>query len=138
MNEMTLSHLSVSGLVRLTKDFGREHLHLMIPFNRLGLGSVPLEVTIKYKQALLWKVILFNEPQILAHEFEKIQDVLTVNLMTTEICGIAGEETQIAQILQLLALQIITHHGYDDVKLLFLLKRKDFKWNFKASSTCME
>ena len=41
------------------------------------------------------------------------------------------EETQIAQILQLLALQIITHHGYDDVRIVILTKEEGlYKWNF--------
>ncbi|PQQ67078.1 type VII secretion protein EssC [Acetivibrio saccincola] len=101
---------------------------------RLGLGSVPLEVKIKYtRQAIIMESDpLFNEPQRLALEFEKIRDVpVAVNLMQTEICGIAGEEDKIAQLLQLLALQIITHHGYDDVRIVILAKEEGLdKWNF--------
>ena len=101
---------------------------------RLGLGSVPIEIAIKYtKQAIIMENDpLLNEPQRLALEFEKIQDVpVTVNLMETEICGISGEDEKIAQILQLLTLQIITHHGYDDVRLVILAKEEGLsKWNF--------
>lgn len=101
---------------------------------RLGLGSVPLEVKIKYtRQAIIMESDpLFNEPQRLALEFEKIRDVpVAVNLIQTEICGIAGEEDKIAQLLQLLALQIITHHGYDDVRIVILAKEEGLdKWNF--------
>ena len=82
---------------------------------------------------LLWKVILFlTNPRDWHLNLKKIRDVpVAVNLIQTEICGIAGEEDKIAQLLQLLALQIITHHGYDDVRIVILAKEEGLdKWNF--------
>ncbi|TYQ16044.1 UNVERIFIED_CONTAM: S-DNA-T family DNA segregation ATPase FtsK/SpoIIIE [Acetivibrio alkalicellulosi] len=101
---------------------------------RLGLGSVPSAVNINYtKQAIIMENDpLLYEPQKVALEFEKIQDVpVVLNLIASEICGISGDDAKIKQLLQLIVLQIITHHGYDDVRVVILAKEDGVeKWNF--------
>lgn len=101
---------------------------------RIGIGSVPLAVNIKYtKQAIIMdNDPLLMEPQRLALEYERVQDVpVAINLMSSEICGIAGEEDKTAEIAMLLLLQIFTHHGYDDVRVVVLAADDGVdRWNW--------
>lgn len=101
---------------------------------RLGLGSAPLEMSIRYtKQAfILESDPLIMEPQRLAYEFEKIPQVpITVNLLETGICGIAGDKTKTAELLELVLLQVVTHQGYDDVRVVILTSEEDLdKWSW--------
>lgn len=90
---------------------------------RLGLGNVPLSMTIKHSpQAILLESDpLQMEPQRLALEFERVPDVpVAVDLAGSEICGIAGEDGKTAELARLMLLQLITHHGYDDVRVVVL------------------
>lgn len=72
------------------------------------------------------------EPQRLAMEFEKVPNVpITVNLLTTEICGIAGESDKTAVLIKLMLLQLVTHHGYDDVRVIVLAAEDELeKWDW--------
>ncbi|WP_170936687.1 type VII secretion protein EssC [Paenibacillus aquistagni] len=101
---------------------------------RLGLGGAPLEMTIQYtKQAVILESDpLLMEPQRLAHEFEKIPQVpITMNLLESGICGIAGDRLKTSELLELILLQIITHQGYDDVRVVVLTSEEDLeKWNW--------
>ena len=90
---------------------------------RIGVGSAPLERSIKYeKQAVILESDpLLMEPHRLALEFGHIPNVpITVNLVQSELCGIAGEPEKTVELATLLLLQLITHHGYDDVKVVIL------------------
>lgn len=101
---------------------------------RLGVGSVPSAVQIKYtKQAVILESDpLLMEPQRLALEFERVQEVpVAVNLLTSGICGIAGEDDRTANLITLMLLQLVTHHGYDDVKVVVLASQEGIdKWNW--------
>lgn len=101
---------------------------------RLGLGSVPSAVKIKYtKQAIVMESDpLIMEPQRLALEYERVQDVpVTVNLVSSEICGIAGEQDKTLALVNQMLVQLVTHHGYDDVRVVVLAAEnsvKDWAW----------
>lgn len=101
---------------------------------RIGLGSAPLELKIKYsKQAIILESDpLLMEPQRVALEYEKIPNVpITANLVSSEICGIAGEKEKITELVKLMLLQLVTHHGYDDVKLVILASEEGLEqWNW--------
>ncbi|WP_232243202.1 type VII secretion protein EssC [Paenibacillus sp. GSMTC-2017] len=101
---------------------------------RLGLGSSPLEMRINYtKQAVILDTDpLLMEPQRLAQEYEKIPQVpITMNLLEKEICGIAGETDKTTEMLEVLLLQIITHHGYDDVRIIMLTNEENVqRWRW--------
>lgn len=101
---------------------------------RIGVGSAPLALHIKYtKQAIILETDpLLMEPQRLAMEFEKVSNVpITVNLVTTEICGIAGERDKTAELIKLMLLQLVTHHGYDDVRVIVLAAEEELeKWDW--------
>lgn len=101
---------------------------------RVGVGSAPLEMEIRYtKQAVILETDpLLMEPQRLAMDFAKVPGVpLTVNLVETEICGIAGEDDKTAELLKLMLLQIVTHQGYDDVRIVLLAGDKGLdRWNW--------
>ncbi|MFP4697787.1 MAG: type VII secretion protein EssC [Eubacteriales bacterium] len=101
---------------------------------RVGVGSVPLSMHIKYtKQAIIMETDpLLMEPQRLALEFEKVSNVpVNIDLMESEICGVAGEEEKTSEIIKLMLLQIITHHGYDDVRIVIISSEKNLpKYNW--------
>ncbi|TCK90650.1 S-DNA-T family DNA segregation ATPase FtsK/SpoIIIE [Natranaerovirga hydrolytica] len=101
---------------------------------RIGVGSVPLNMEIAYtKQAIIMENDpLLMEPQRLALEFQKINNVpILVNLIESEICGVAGEKEKTVDIIKLMLIQLITHHGYDDVKIVVLSSEEELQqWNW--------
>lgn len=101
---------------------------------RFGVGSVPAALHIKYtKQAIIMESDpLIMEPQRLALEFERVQDVpVSINLMASEICGIAGEEEKTFAMVTQMLLQLVTHHGYDDVRIVVLAAEEGLeKWSW--------
>jgi len=101
---------------------------------RLGLGSAPLNISIKYNKQtiILENDPLLMEPQRLAFEFQKINDVpVLVNLVESVITGIAGDEERVFELVKNILIQIITHHGYDDVKIVVLASSKNLaQWTW--------
>lgn len=90
---------------------------------RAGIGSVPPAVKVKYsRQAMVMdNDPLMMEPQRLAAEFAKVPDApVTLNLLQSGVCGVAGPEDRTAELLRQLAVQLVTHHGYDDVRLVLV------------------
>ncbi len=101
---------------------------------RVGLGSAPLELKINYtKQAIILETDpLLMEPQRLALEYEKIPNVpITVNLPKAEIVGLAGEDDKTRALIKTMLLQLVTHHGYDDVKVIILASEEGLQeWDW--------
>ncbi|MGF7046942.1 S-DNA-T family DNA segregation ATPase FtsK/SpoIIIE [Paenibacillus sp. DS2015] len=101
---------------------------------RLGVGSVMSAIRINYtkQEVIMENDPLLMEPQRLALEFERVQEVpVSLNLMSTEICGLAGEEDKTSGLVMLMLLQLITHHGYDDVRVVILASEEGVtKWNW--------
>lgn len=101
---------------------------------RLGVGSVPAALRIKYtKQAVILESDpLLMEPQRLALEFDRVPEVpVSVNLVKSEICGVAGEEEATHAVVTQMLLQLVTHHGYDDVRVVVLASEETIgKWNW--------
>lgn len=98
---------------------------------RLGIGSVPATLKAKYdkKYLTLESDSLEEEPEKIAREFEKINELpVCMDLFHSEISGIAGSENDILAILNPLVLQMVTHHSYDDVKIVLLLKEEQLPW----------
>ncbi|CAH1207668.1 ESX secretion system protein EccC [Paenibacillus auburnensis] len=90
---------------------------------RLGVGSAPLAVEIRYtKQAIVMETDpLIMEPQRLAMDYAKVSGVpITVNLLEQEICGLAGDAVKTGEMLKSMLLQVVTHQGYDDVRIVVL------------------
>ncbi|WP_410771623.1 type VII secretion protein EssC [Fontibacillus sp. BL9] len=101
---------------------------------RLGVGSVPAALKINYtKQAIIMESDpLMMEPQRLALEFQRVQGVpVSLNLIESEICGIAGDEERTFAVVTQMLLQLVTHHGYDDVRIVVLASEEGLeKWNW--------
>lgn len=101
---------------------------------RVGVGSAPLELRINYtKQAIILESDpLLMEPQRLALEYEKIPDVpITIDILKSDICGIAGEDEKTAELLKCMLLQLVTHHGYDEVRIVVLASEEGLeRWNW--------
>ncbi|GAA0388109.1 type VII secretion protein EssC [Paenibacillus motobuensis] len=101
---------------------------------RLGVGSVPAALRINYtKQAIIMETDpLLMEPQRLALEFDRVPGVpVSIDLIASEICGIAGEEDKTFDMVTQMLLQLITHHGYDDVRVVILASEEGLeKWGW--------
>lgn len=90
---------------------------------RVGVGSAALEMEIRYtKQAIVMESDpLLMEPQRLAMDYAKVPGVpITVNLLEAEICGLAGDAAKTAELLKSMLLQVVTHQGYDDMRIVLL------------------
>ncbi len=97
---------------------------------RLGLGSIPATLQPKYRKAelMLEPDPLQEEPEKLAKEFEKISNLpVCLDLLNSEISGIAGPQNEVQEMLKVLALQMVTNHSYHDVKIVLLLKEEEVK-----------
>lgn len=97
---------------------------------RLGLGSVAstLKPVYEKSQLLIEPDPLQEEPEKLGREFEKISNLpVCLDLLGSEISGIAGTKQDVNELLNVMALQIITNHSYQDVKLVLLLKEEELK-----------
>ncbi|WMT42043.1 hypothetical protein RE628_06295 [Paenibacillus sp. D2_2] len=101
---------------------------------RLGVGSVPAALRINYtKQAIIMETDpLLMEPQRLALEFDRVHGVpVSINLLASEICGIAGEEDKAFEVVTQMLLQLVTHHGNDDVRVVILASEEGLeKWDW--------
>ena len=97
---------------------------------RLGVGSVPFAINVKYdtRTSIMEEDELKLEPAKLAKEFERINSVpVCLDVFGSEISGLAGEADKVSYLLQLMLLQIITNHGYDDVKLVLLVDENNLQ-----------
>ncbi|WP_223068045.1 type VII secretion protein EssC [Paenibacillus caui] len=101
---------------------------------RVGVGSVPAALRINYaKQAVMMESDpLLMEPHRLAMEFDRVQEVpVAVNLLDSEICGIAGDKESAYAVVTQMLLQLVTHHGYDDVRVVVLTSEEAaLRWNW--------
>lgn len=101
---------------------------------RVGIGSVPHNLKINYtKQAIILENDpLLMEPHRLALEFQRINDVpVTLNLVESEICGIAGDKFKAQGLVKNVLIQCVTHHGYDDVRIVILASTQGIEqWNW--------
>ncbi|WP_051569332.1 type VII secretion protein EssC [Alkaliphilus transvaalensis] len=101
---------------------------------RIGIGTAPAAVKVKYskQQMVLDNDPLALEPEKVALEYGSISGVpISLEILSSEIAGIAGAYDRTLDLLRVVMLQIITHHGYDDVKVVLLLKGDNFeKWQW--------
>ncbi len=92
---------------------------------RLGLGNVPFAVQLRYERQRfnLEEDPLIGEPQKVGLEFEKVNNVpVCMDLWNGEICGVVGDNDRVTELLNMIMLQVVTNHGYDDVSIVLLLK----------------
>lgn len=97
---------------------------------RLGIGSVPTTLKPKYQKAQFSLEVdpLQEEPEKLGKEFEMANNVpVCLDLIRSEISGIAGTREAVRELLKVIALQIITNHSYQDVKIVLIIKEEELK-----------
>ncbi len=101
---------------------------------RMGVGSVPFGIKIKYntKTDIMNEDELMLEPGNIAREYERINNVpVCLDLFNSEICGFAGDSIKVNYLLQLVLLQLVTNHAYSDVRVVVLSKEESlgvFSW----------
>jgi len=88
---------------------------------RLGKGSVPFETTIKIprEEFSLEEDPLKQEPEKLREQFRTVGDVpIRISLRDNNRIGVIGDRGKMIRMAQCLAVQIATHHSYDEVKIV--------------------
>ena len=94
---------------------------------RLGMGSSPAELEIKYPEEhfSMDEDNLKSMLQTLADKSKDLTDVpISLSLTEKYILGIVGKDYETKEYLKQLILQIITFHSYEDVKLVFFVDNK--------------
>ena len=95
---------------------------------RVGIGNVPFAVHMIYQKERfnLEGDVLAGEPEKIGLEFEKVNNVpVSMNIFADEICGLVGEGARVADALNVIMLQVVTNHGYDDVNIVLLLREEN-------------
>lgn len=93
---------------------------------RLGLGSIPSDVTVKVPEE---RFSLTDDP--LQFEARRVYDLfretpdmpIPLSLREHSVVGAFGEEDALLELAGALAAQLAVQHSYDDVKLVFILPR---------------
>ncbi|MGN0736067.1 MAG: type VII secretion protein EssC [Anaerovoracaceae bacterium] len=100
---------------------------------RVGTGSVETSFSIKVpnKTVKLEK----DELQEKAYELEKKYSVLkdapiSFNIRKNISCGIIGDKKSSSKLAKNMVLQAVTHHSYDDLKIITLYGKEDSEWEF--------
>ena len=91
---------------------------------RVGIGNVPFAVKLVYQKQRfnVEDNILAGEPEKVGLEYEKVSNVpVCMDLFKDEICGVVGDRARVITALNIIVLQIIANHGYDDVNIVLLL-----------------
>ncbi len=94
---------------------------------RLGMGSCPAELDIKYPEEhfSMDEDNLKSMLQTLADKSKDLTDVpISMSLTEKYILGIVGKSVETKEFLKQIILQIITFHSYEDVKLVFFVDNK--------------
>lgn len=101
---------------------------------RLGIGSLPLDATLKYseKRFTLEEDHLQDAMLSLANEHKELVSVpISFSLKENSVVGILGEKNAASNMLKQLILQMIALHSYNDLKLIFITDEDDAEdWNF--------
>lgn len=101
---------------------------------RLGTGTVRMNLDVKYqeKKFTMEDDSLQNAMLALAEEPKQLKDVpISISLLENVAIGIYGEKGCRDNMLMSLILQLVTLHGYDEVKLVMITSEEDSAtWEF--------
>ncbi len=101
---------------------------------RMGIGSIPTTLKPKYQKAQLQLDVdpLQDEPEKLGKEFEMASSVpVCLDIIKSEISGIAGTKEEVNELLKTMILQIITNQSYQDVKIVLIIKEEELsQWDW--------
>lgn len=99
---------------------------------RLGIGELPLEAKVACSEKKFTMdedslqdamLSLGNEPKVLSNV------PISISLVENYILGVYGKNAEVDNFLKMLVLQMITHHSYDELKLVFV-GDDNKKWDF--------
>ena len=102
--------------------------------SRLGIGNIPLEVDIEYPKTefRMEDDNLIEILNTIVNKSKTLEDVpITISLTDKNIAGVIVEDNEllIEKFMQTLLIQLVTLHSYEDLKLVFLLKKdRNNKW----------
>ena len=90
---------------------------------RLGTGTVPASITIKYakKMLSLEEDALADRPAQIAEKYREVSDCpITIDLGKHSTCGIIGDRQACILLGKNLIIQATAHHSYDDLRIVVL------------------
>lgn len=90
---------------------------------RLGTGTVPASITIKYakKMLSLEEDTLADRPAQIAEKYREVSDCpITIDLGKHSTCGIIGDRQACILLGKNLIIQATAHHSYDDLRIVVL------------------
>ena len=131
-NALRALHPDPAGCIRLMRAAAPNLWERTASYNdflmlRVGTGTVKtaLRVSGARDPGFMDKDPLAGEPKALALKYDKISDVpVCVDLKSAQICGIAGTRQKTGDLIANLLFQLVTHHGYDDVKIVILAREQ--------------
>ena len=97
---------------------------------RLGTGSQLLSAAIDYPPR---RFALESDPleekmyQLVETPYYVDDAAVVLSLTQTKVCGLQGQRWQVIELIRQMILQIAVFHSYDEVKMVFLLKKEDLK-----------
>lgn len=101
---------------------------------RLGVGIEPFRVEIKAgkSQINMENDPLVYEPLRIAEDFKTVYDVpVCLPLFNSGTAGFVGERREVLQSARALITQIVTHHSYDEVKLIAIFPQEELaEWEW--------
>lgn len=100
---------------------------------RVGLGSLPLDadVTCPEKKFTMDEDNLQDAMLSLGSEPKVLNNVpISISLIEKFISGIYGSKAEVANLLKMLILQIVTLHSYDEVKVVLIANNERGDWDF--------
>lgn len=101
---------------------------------RLGIGTVNMNVDVKYQQKkfTMDDDSLQNAMLALAEEPKELKDVpISLSLSENVAVGIYGEKEKRDNMIMSIMLQLVSLHGYDEVKIVMITDETDeFTWRF--------
>ena len=112
----------------------RTHLHDDFLKLRLGIGSLPVALDLKYpeKRFSVEDDVLQEELDQLVAEPRRLNGVpISLSLRKDSISGIIGERSAVITLVKRLIVQLTALHSYDELKLVFLYDEKEQDvWDF--------
>ncbi|MDR1687858.1 MAG: type VII secretion protein EssC [Clostridiales bacterium] len=103
---------------------------------RVGIGAAKTAFRVAQSSARDPGVMntdpLAGEPKALALKYDTVQEVpICVDFKEAQICGIAGSNDRVVDLINNMLIQLVTHHGYDDIRVVILTQEQSVrKWGW--------
>lgn len=101
---------------------------------RIGLGSLPAAITIKYARRMLSmeEDALADRPTQISEKYQEVANCpIVIDLYNFPTCGIIGERQSCMALGKNIIVQATAHHSYDDLRVVVLCDTDEVnEWSF--------